>query len=165
MARSIYIASIEGHSGKSTIALGVLDALSHRVGRVGVFRPVARSIQERDYVLDMLLAGGTGELGYDDCVGVTYDDVHADPEAALSQIVERYSTVERASDAVVIVGSDYTDVASPTELSFNARIAANLGAPVLLVLTGRDVEKAGGRSADLSARRPLRPALPMSRLA
>ena len=51
-------------------------------------------------------------------------------------------------DAVVIVGSDYTDVASPTELSFNARIAANLGAPVLLVLTGRDVEKAGGRSAD-----------------
>ncbi|HUG49892.1 MAG TPA: phosphate acetyltransferase, partial [Terrimesophilobacter sp.] len=148
MARSIYIASIEGHSGKSTIALGVLDALSHRVGRVGVFRPVARSIQERDYVLDMLLAAGTGELGYDDCVGVTYDDVHANPEAALSRIVERYNAVERASDAVVIVGSDYTDVASPTELSFNARIAANLGAPVLLVLTGRDVEKAGGRSAD-----------------
>ena len=148
MARSIYIASIEGHSGKSTIALGVLDALSHRVGRVGVFRPVARSIQERDYVLDMLLAAGTGELGYDECVGVTYDDVHADPEAALSRIVERYNAVERASDAVVIVGSDYTDVASPTELSFNARIAANLGAPVLLVLTGRDVENVGGRSAD-----------------
>jgi phosphate acetyltransferase len=148
VARSIYIASIEGHSGKSTIALGVLDALSHRVGRVGVFRPVARSIQERDYVLDMLLAAGTGELGYDECVGVTYDDVHANPEAALSRIVERYSAVERASDAVVIVGSDYTDVASPTELSFNARIAANLGAPVLLVLTGRDAEKPGGRSAD-----------------
>ena len=35
-------------------------------------------------------------------------------------------------DAVVIVGSDYTDVATPTELSVNARIAVNLGAPVLL---------------------------------
>jgi phosphate acetyltransferase len=148
VARSIYIASIEGHSGKSTIALGVLDALSHRVGRVGVFRPVARSIQERDYVLDLLLAAGTAELGYDDCVGVTYDDVHANPEAALSRIVERYNAVERACDAVVIVGSDYTDVASPTELSFNARIAANLGAPVLLVLTGRDPDEVHGRSAD-----------------
>ena len=39
-------------------------------------------------------------------------------------------------DAVVIVGSDYTDVASPSELSFNARIAANLEAPVLLRAQG-----------------------------
>lgn len=40
---------------------------------------------------------------------------------------------------MVIVGSDYTDVASPTELAVNARIAANLGAPVLLSVraTGR----------------------------
>jgi phosphate acetyltransferase len=60
-----------------------------------------------------------------------------DPEAALSRIVERYKAVEAKCDAVVIVGSDYTDVGSPTELSFNARVAANLGAPVLLVLGGR----------------------------
>src|SRR5690606_10071633 len=40
-------------------------------------------------------------------------------------------------DAVVVVGSDFTDVAAPTELSYNARIAANLDTPVLLVLGGR----------------------------
>ena len=39
-------------------------------------------------------------------------------------------------EAVVIVGSDYTDIAGPTELTFNARVAANLGAPVLLVVSG-----------------------------
>lgn len=46
-------------------------------------------------------------------------------------------------DAVVIIGSDYTDVASPSELSFNARIAVNLGAPVLLAVRGarRSVEE------------------------
>ena len=44
-------------------------------------------------------------------------------------------------DAVVIVGSDYTDVGSPTELGYNARIAANLGAPVLLVLGGRHAQR------------------------
>ena len=38
---------------------------------------------------------------------------------------------------MVIVGSDYTDVATPSELSVNARIAANLGAPVVLAVRGQ----------------------------
>lgn len=138
MVQSIYISSAEGHSGKSTIALGVLDALSSQVQRVGVFRPIARSTSEPDYVLEMLLGHSDSGLAYEDCIGVTYEDVHADGEAALSRIVERYKSVEARCDAVVILGSDYTDVGSPTELGYNARIAANLGAPVLLVLTGRD---------------------------
>ncbi|MHB1170914.1 MAG: phosphotransacetylase family protein, partial [Lacisediminihabitans sp.] len=148
MARSIYIASVEGHAGKSTIALGVLDALSRELERVGVFRPVARSSDERDYVLELLLAHDGVGLDYGDCVGVSYEQVHSDPEAALSEIVSRYKAVERQCGAVVILGSDYTDVGSPTELSFNARIAANLGAPVLLVLGGRQTDDRGSRSAD-----------------
>ncbi len=140
MAQSIYITSTEGVSGKSTVALGVLDALLSTAPRVGVFRPIARSIIERDYVLEMLLSHDGVDLGYDDCIGVSYDEVRADPEAALSKIVERYKAVESQCDAVVIVGSDYTDVGSPAELGYNARIAANLGAPVLLVLSGRSGE-------------------------
>jgi phosphate acetyltransferase len=148
VARSIYITSAEGHSGKSSIALGVLDTLMREIEHVGVFRPIARSITERDYVLDLLLAHDGVELEYDECVGATYEEVHDDPDAALSRIVERFKAVEAKCGAVVIVGSDYTDVGSPTELSFNARIAANLGAPVLLVLTGRSVDESRGRTAD-----------------
>ncbi|MFE7844125.1 phosphate acetyltransferase [Microbacterium sp. NPDC057407] len=140
MARSIFITSAEGHSGKSTVALGVLDALSHATPRVGVFRAIARSTVERDYVLEMLLDHDGVDLPYDECVGVTYDDVRHDPDAALATIVERYKAVEAQCDAVVILGSDYTDVGSPAELAYNARIAANLGAPVLLVLGGRSAE-------------------------
>ncbi|KAF2412435.1 phosphate acetyltransferase [Microbacterium sp. B35-04] len=140
MAQSIYITSAEGHSGKSTVALGVLDALSHATARVGVFRAIARSTIERDYVLEMLLDHDGVDLPYDDCIGVTYDDVRHDPDAALATIVERYKAVEAQCEAVVIVGSDYTDVGSPAELAYNARIAANLGAPVLLVLGGRSAQ-------------------------
>lgn len=140
MARSIYITSAEGHSGKSTVALGVLDALSHAAARVGVFRAIARSTVEPDYVLEMLLDHDGVDLPYDECIGVTYDDVRRDPDAALATIVERYKAVEAQCDAVVIVGSDYTDVGSPAELAYNARIAANLGAPVLLVLGGRSAQ-------------------------
>jgi phosphate acetyltransferase len=145
VARSIYITSAEGNTGKSSIALGVLDTLQHSIQRVGVFRPIARSTKEPDYVLELLrehlqagaIPGATPALSYEQCVGVTYDDVHADPEAALARIVQRYKAVEAQCDAVVVIGSDYTDVGSPTELAYNARIAANLGAPVLLVLGGR----------------------------
>ena len=149
MAQSIFITSAEGHSGKSTIALGVLDALSHATPRVGVFRAIARSTTEPDYVLEMLLAHDGVDLPYDDCIGVTYDEVRADPDAALGKIVERYKAVEAQCDAVVIVGSDYTDVGSPAELGYNARIAANLGAPVLLVMSGRtgEAEKLGSSPA------------------
>ncbi|GAA1699141.1 phosphate acetyltransferase [Microbacterium sediminicola] len=149
MAQSIFLTSAEGHSGKSTIALGVLDALSHATPRVGVFRAIARSTDEPDYVLEMLLAHDGVDLAYDECIGVTYDEVRSDADAALAKIVERYKAVEAQCDAVVILGSDYTDVGSPAELGYNARIAANLGAPVLLVLNGRDgqAEKLGSSPA------------------
>lgn len=39
----IYIASPEGDTGKSTIALGILARLAATVAKVGVFRPIARS--------------------------------------------------------------------------------------------------------------------------
>ena len=91
VAHSIYICSAEGNAGKSTVALGTIDTLSRRATRVGVFRPIARSTEERDYVLELLLAHeGVIDLSYDEEIGVGYDEVHADPEAALSTIVRRF---------------------------------------------------------------------------
>ncbi|MGH8824798.1 MAG: phosphate acetyltransferase [Jiangellaceae bacterium] len=137
MVRSVYVASAEGETGKGAVALGVLDLLVRRVGHVGVFRPIVRPGHRPDYVLELLLDHDGVDLPYDLCAGVTYDDVHDDPEGAMSTIVERYHEVARQCAAVVVVGSDYTDVSSPTEFSYNARIAVNLGAPVLLVVPGR----------------------------
>lgn len=155
--RSIVIASPEGESGKSTVALGVLDLLVRKGQRVGVFRPVSRASEaedtsgERDHVLELLLEHDGVDIAYDDAVGVTYADLHADPEAALSRIVSRFHDLAARCDSVVILGTDYTDVAGPTELSFNARIAANLGAPVLLVVSGRERTPEGIRAlADVS---------------
>jgi phosphate acetyltransferase len=141
-ARSVYIASLEGFSGKSLVALGLLDTFTRTVETVGVFRPVTRSNSGDDPVVSLLVGHHGVDLSYDECIGVTYDEVHADADAALATIVERYGEVARRCEAVVIVGSDYTDVAGPTELTFNARVAANLGSPVLLVVS------AHGRSPD-----------------
>jgi len=138
MARSVYVASVEGHTIKSAIALGVLDTMKRAYGSVGVFRAVSPQIESRDPVLEMLHELSGSKLELKDCVGANYKDVHASPEKALAQIIERYKKIERELDAVVILGSDYTDVVSPAELSFNARVATNLASPMLLVLSGRN---------------------------
>ncbi|MGO3146324.1 MAG: phosphate acetyltransferase [Leucobacter sp.] len=140
MAVSIYLTSAEGRSGKSAVALGVLDTLSADVPRVGVFRPVIRSRTERDRVLELLLTRATADAAYDDCVGATYEELGSNPGEAMAAIVAAYRALQAQCDAIVVVGSDYTDVAAPTELSTNARIAANLGTPVLLVVSGRSLE-------------------------
>ena len=135
---AIYIASPEGDTGKSTIALGILHRLAAIVAKVGVFRPITRLGEERDYILELLLAHTTAGLRYEDCVGVSYQQLHEDPDAAIADIVDRYHQVADQCDAVLIVGSDYTDVATPSELSMNARIAVNLGAPVVLAVKAKD---------------------------
>lgn len=144
-ASAIYIASPEGDTGKSTIALGILHKLAASVARVAVFRPITRLEHgdaggERDYILELLLSQATAGLSYEECAGVSYQQLHEDPEAAIAEIVDRFHRVAERSDAVLIVGSDYTDVAAPSELSVNARIAVNLGAPVVLAV------KAQGRT-------------------
>src|ERR1700677_1317577 len=155
-ATGLYIAAPEGDSGKSTIALGILHRLAATVAKVGVFRPITRADRvdrqrgeagrsgsaqpdsDRDYILDLLLAPSTAGLPYERCIGVTYQQLHADRDAAIDDIVERYHAMAADCDAVVVVGSDYTDVASPAELSVNARIAVNLGAPVVLAVRAKD---------------------------
>lgn len=137
MPRSVYLTSLEGESGKSTAALGLVDVLSRRVHRVGVFRPVTESLDRPDRVVRLLLAHPGVQQDYQDALGVCYDDMHADPVAALETIVTRYHELAPRFDALVVLGSDYTDVSSPSELAFNARVAANLGVPVVLVVHGR----------------------------
>ncbi len=141
-ATSIYITSPEGDTRKSTIALGVVHRLAATVAKVGVFRPITRLGEDRDYILEMLLSQATAGLPYEQCVGVSFQQLHDDPDGAIGDIVDRYHAMADQCDAVVIVGSDYTDVATPTELSVNARIAVNLGAPVVLSV------RAKGRTPD-----------------
>jgi phosphate acetyltransferase len=136
-ASAIYVAAPEPETGKSTIALGLLHRLTATVAKVGVFRPITRLGEDRDYILELLLEHTTAGLPYEQCIGVTYQQLHADSDAAIAIIVDSYHAMAENCDVVVIVGSDYTDVTRPAELSVNARIAVNLGAPVLLTVSGK----------------------------
>ena len=137
MATSIYIAGTEARSGKSAVAVGLLDQLSRRAGRIGVFRPIVRTAEPDELVLTML-SRLPGSLSAEQACGVTYEDLHASPERAMGLIVDRFHDVAREHDVVLVVGSDFTDVAGPTELSVNAAVAADLGSRLLLVVPAQD---------------------------
>ena len=159
MSRSVYVASPEGFTGKSAVALGLLDALTREVGSVGVFRPLTTTSSgsnDIDLIVDLLVNQPGISQSYDEAIGVTYDAARADADAALHVIVERFGQLTDRFDVILVVGSDYTDVATGTELSFNAKIAANLGSPVILVVHGRERSPEQIRAAAASAIAELR---------
>ena len=150
MTKVVYVASPEGRVGKSVIALGLIEALATTVQSVGVFRPLVKSLR-RDQVTETLLNLPGIQQTFDEAVGVSYDEMTADPDAAMSLIVQKYGRVQDKYDAIVAVGSDFAGVFAPTEMAFNASIAANLNAPVLLVVSGKDRSSANiDRSARVS---------------
>ena len=137
MSNSIYVAAPEGLTGKSMVAVGMIEALTRTVHSVGVFRPVVRSGRP-DEILQILVSQPGITQTYDEAVGITYAELHADADAALHVLVEKCAAIKAKYESVVILGSDYTETTSPTELTFNARVAANLNAPVILVVSGRN---------------------------
>ena len=139
MAKSVYVASVEGHTAKSVIALGVLEALNKKYQRVGVFRAISKDPGGQDEILQLLLSNTNTEFKTADCIGVSYSQMRESADRSISTIIERFKAIENQCDAVVVLGSDYTDIFSPAEFSFNARVATNLGTPMILVFNGREI--------------------------
>jgi phosphate acetyltransferase len=135
--KGLYLAGTEARSGKSAVAVGLVHQLARRHRRVGVFRPVVRGGGEVDELLRVLVQEAPTDLPPERCWGVTDEAMHLDPERALGTVVDRYHEVARTHDTVLVVGTDFTGVAAPTELATNATVAANLGTPMVLVVPAR----------------------------
>ncbi len=147
MADNLYIAATEPMSGKSLVALGVMEMLSRRHARLGFFRPVVTQSDAPDN--DMaLIAGRYGlELGVSAVYAFTHEQAQRELAAGrhdevLKAILDRYKALEAQCDFVLCEGTDYTGVSSAFEFDFNAAVAKNLGAPILPVINGR------GRTSD-----------------
>jgi phosphate acetyltransferase len=139
MTRGVYVLGGEPATGKSAIALGVQRLLAGQVSRLGVFRPVAGP---DDPLLGVLSMDGAVAA-----TGVGYEDVRADERRALDEIVARYRELAASCDAVLAVGTDFAGVGTAGELAFNARVALNLGLPVLCVVSGHERDATDIQSA------------------
>jgi phosphate acetyltransferase len=142
MANKLYIASMEARSGKSVVALGIMELLSRRLTKIGFFRPVIPDV-ETDNNINLIRSRYLLEQPYEAMYAFNHDqaqDMISDGkyDTLLKSILGKFKALERQCKYIVCEGTDFTGVSSAFEFDFNAEVANNLGCPVLVVLNGRD---------------------------
>lgn len=151
MSRNVYIVSTEANSGKSAIALGVMEMMIKKVGLVGFFRPIIatdRTAPERDNDIALVTSHFRLDLPYEQAFAYTRreaaDLIRAGKTSQLLDgILERYNAMAERFDFVVCEGTDFEELASAVEFNLNAAIARNLDAPVLLIANGQTAAAEG----------------------
>jgi phosphate acetyltransferase len=142
MARSLYIASIEPRSGKSIVALGIMELLSRRMRKIGYFRPVIPSAKEPDNNIRLIQTRYSLNLAYEDMYAYTHEaaqnmGAEGKTDTVVKHILKKYKDLENKCNFVLCEGTDFTGVSSAFEFDFNADVANNLGCPILSLVNGR----------------------------
>ena len=144
MSKNLYVAAAETDSGKSLIVLGLMSILTRHVKRVGFFRPIVH-INKGQNDPDIELVSRHFNLPFDHnaMFGLTSDEAFdlfqkGKSDEILTTILTKYKQLESKCDFVLCEGSDYTSSLKPFEFEYNARLANNVGAPILAVVNGRE---------------------------
>jgi phosphate acetyltransferase len=127
---------MEAGSGKSVVALGIMELLSARVERLGFFRPIVPSLP--DPQVELIRRRYQLEHASDDLHALTEDEANAidDYGEQRKRVVHSYRSLAERCDFVLIEGTDFTGAAPAVDFGLNADLANELGAPVLVVVKG-----------------------------
>ncbi|MGJ5833658.1 phosphate acetyltransferase [Streptomyces ossamyceticus] len=140
MTRSVYVTGIDRGDGRQVVELGIMELLTRQVDRVGVFRPLLHHGPDR--LFDLLRARYRLSQDPATVYGMDYHEAstlqaeHGTDEL-VAALVDRFHTVARDYDVVLVLGTDFADTQFPDELSLNARLANEFGASVISVVGGR----------------------------
>ncbi|MEU8954618.1 phosphate acetyltransferase [Streptomyces sp. NPDC048518] len=140
MTRSVYVTGIDRGDGRQVVELGVMELLTRRVDRVGVFRPLVHDGPDR--LFDLLRARYRLAQDAASVYGMDYHEASAlqaeqGTDELVSRLVDRFHRVARDYEVVLVLGTDFADTQLPDELALNARLANEFGASVLPVVGGR----------------------------
>jgi phosphate acetyltransferase len=151
-AQNLYITGAERGSGKSVIVLAMMEFLSGHGGKVGFFRPVARSGEQRDPLIQLIAKRYQLDWRYEEMYGCSADVarelIAADRyDELLKTILVQYRQLQAKCDRVLCAGTEYRGGHSALEFDFNSDVANNLGCLILPVVRGNDRSDAEIRDA------------------
>lgn len=140
VTRSVYVTGIDRSDGRQVVELGVMELLTRQVDRVGVFRPLVHDGPDR--LFELLRARYRLSQDSASVYGMDYQEAAAlqaekGTDELVSQLVERFLTVAREYEVVLVLGTDYAATQLPDELALNARLANEFGASVIAVVGGK----------------------------
>ncbi|MGK5090654.1 phosphate acetyltransferase [Deltaproteobacteria bacterium TL4] len=145
MAKNLYILPAEAKSGKSVIALGLMEMLQKDICRVGFFRPIIDLDPHTGLNSDIELIRTHFQLdiAYEDIYAYTFHEANElmnqdKYDVLLEGIISKYQILESQYDFILCEGTDFESSTSAFELDINIDIASNIGAPVLAVISAKD---------------------------
>ncbi len=143
MTKTIFIATAEPYSGKSIIALGLVDMLMHKAKKIGYFKPIINWAPKEalDPHIETIITNFNLPLQYDDTYAFVREEANQFIKAGnqgeiIDKIISKYKKLEESYDFTVIEGSDFLGEGVAFEFDANVSIAKNLAAPVIIVVTG-----------------------------
>lgn len=143
MTKNIFIASAEAYSGKSIVALGLVNMLLGKAKKIGYFKPIINQNEKekRDSDIETILKHFNLPVAYEDTYAFTRQEalqrIENDSEGEmLNTIISKFKKMEDSCDFIVIEGSDFVGEGTAFEFEANALIAKNLGAPAFIVVSG-----------------------------
>ena len=143
MNKGLYIATLESHSGKSLLSLGLMHALLGKTVKVGYFRPIISESQpdRKDNHIETILKYFDLKQDYKDAYAFTQWEVtqkrnEGKAGEVIDEIISKYKKLEEEFDFVLVEGSDFSGEGSVFEFDENVTIAKNLGLPVIIVASG-----------------------------
>ncbi|WP_105032340.1 phosphate acetyltransferase [Arthrobacter ruber] len=160
MTRGIYVSAMTNGSGKALISLGLADMLHRHADRVGFFRPIVEGsdpaadpmvgLMRRSFNLPESRARGGLTRAEARALLVTGDRAEID-----ARCVAIYSEIAAECDVVIVEGTDLSGNDAAVEFDLNARLANNLGAMVLAVVSAKGMSVDEAADAVDVARREL----------
>jgi len=145
MTKTIFIATTEPYSGKSIVALGIVNMLLAKARKVGYFKPIINADVEgkKDGDIETMLNHFGLKIAYEDTFAYTRQEAmrQMEKEAGgelINTIIRKVKQLEEAYDCIVIEGSDYLGEGTAFEFETNVTIAKNLNAPVVMVVSGEN---------------------------
>ncbi|MDJ0582680.1 phosphate acetyltransferase [Crocosphaera sp.] len=143
MTNSIYISTIEPRTGKSLIALGIIELILRKTTKVGFFRPIIQDPIDNkpDKHIDLILSYFKLPQTYDDAFGLYYSEVNhlmgeEKLDKILDKIITKYKKLEKKCDFIVCENSDYVGENSTFAFDINVAIAKTLGCSLLILGNG-----------------------------
>src|SRR6478672_1878395 len=143
MTKNVFIASAEPYSGKSIVALGLVNMLLGKAQKVAYFKPIINPDlkSKKDVHIDTVLEYFKLSMQYDEAFAFTRQQAlnlleKENQNEMIDTIIHKVKKLEDAHDFTIIDGSDFVGEGAAFEFETNINIAKNLGSPVIIVVSG-----------------------------
>ncbi len=144
MTNALYLCTTEPYTGKSIIALGLMNLLAGKTERIAYFKPVISCIDgQKDNHLETMIRHFDLTTPYEDMYAFTREEVeklknNGNEAIMIDKIIEKFKKLQETNEFVIVEGADFLGGSTNLEFNDNINIAKNLGIPVILIVKGED---------------------------